>query len=90
MRHRFWTPEEDRLMQQEYPCGGWRHVQALLPHRSQQAIINRASWLCVAAKLTQDDKQLIVALYPAITKQAIADKFGVTRMTIYKVLKEVA
>lgn len=85
-----WTAEEDGLIQREYPFGGYRRMLELLPHRSKQAVISRASWLEVGARLTDHDKRLIRDLYPDLTKQAIAEKFGVDRRTIYSVLKVVA
>lgn len=84
---RFWTQAEDRLIEREYPFGGYRRVQEFLPHRSQQAIANRASFLEVRAKLTKQDRILILGLSKWLTQEAIAEKFGVCRYTIYKVLK---
>lgn len=86
---RFWTDAEDRLIEREYPFGGYRRVQELLPHRSRQSIVNRASFLEVRAKLTKQDRILIRGLSQWLTQEAIADKFGVCRKTIYQSLKSV-
>lgn len=37
-RSRFWTAEEREILEREYPTGGFRAVQALLPHRTLNQI----------------------------------------------------
>ena len=38
-----WSAEEERIVMDHYPAGGWRAVQAILPGRSKQAIYKAAS-----------------------------------------------
>jgi hypothetical protein len=40
-----WTRAENKIMREHYPTGGFMKVQELLPHRSRDAIFNRAHHL---------------------------------------------
>jgi hypothetical protein len=45
-----WPPEEDALLREVYPAGGWKAVHDRLPHRKQSAIHQRATRIGVASR----------------------------------------
>lgn len=45
-----WSVEEDTIVMDHYPTGGWKAVQALLPHRTRQAIFRHAVRVGAAKK----------------------------------------
>jgi hypothetical protein len=45
-----WTEQEESVITDNYPDGGWEAVQALLPHRPRSQIQGKASLLGVKLK----------------------------------------
>lgn len=82
-----WTSREDAIIEAEYPFGGMAHVQPKLPGRTPTAIRKRANLLGVKAKLSADDRRLIIALTGSLSQPQLAEKFGVHKDTIRAVQK---